>query len=276
VVAIGNDLTYQWRKNGTPLTNGGSTSGTTSAALTITGIAAGDAGNYDVVLTDTCGSTLTSNAVALTVLSNATLTLSSVFIEGYMTSATTMQPVMLNAVNAGGTVPGNPSPTATQCDYITVELHNSTPPHALAYTQQVILSTTGGATVNFPCAAVGGSYYIVIKGSNTIETWSAAPQTVGVAFSYNFDNATDAYGNNMATVFGVPAIYSGEMDDTNMNGFGDGVIDNIDFGVWLIDSNNFEEGYIRTDLNGDAVTDNIDFGLWLSNANNFVEILRPY
>ncbi|MBK8563116.1 MAG: BspA family leucine-rich repeat surface protein [Saprospiraceae bacterium] len=271
VVATGNDLTYQWRKNGTPLSNGGSTSGATSAALTITGIAAGDAGNYDVVLTDTCGSTLTSNAAGLTVTTNATLTLSNVFIEGYMTSATTMQPVMLNAVNAGGTVPGNPTPTATQCDYITVELHNSAPPHDLAYTQQVILSTTGGATVNFPCAAVGGSYYIVIKGSKTIETWSAAPQTVGVTYSYNFDNAADAYGNNMTTVFGVPAIYTGDIDDANANGFGDGEIEFQDYDAWSAD--NGSVGYLRSDMNGDGEVEFQDYDVFV--ANNGITAIVP-
>jgi hypothetical protein len=184
--------------------------------------------------------------------------------------------VHLNAVNAGGTVPGNPSPTATQCDYITVELRNAMAPYALVYSEQVILSTAGTAAVNFPtCAAIGTDYYIVIKGRNIVETWSASPQSAAYAYSYNFDNAADAFGGNINTVFGVPAIYSGDMDDVNMNGLGDGVVDNLDFDVWLVDSEAFTEGYIRTDLNGDAVTDNIDFALWLTNSINFVEVLKP-
>jgi parallel beta-helix repeat protein len=205
-----------------------------------------------------------------------TLNLSNLFIEGYMISATEMRPVHLNAVNAGGTVPGNPSPTATQCDYITVELRSDMAPYAVVYSQEVILSTTGTATVNFPtCAAIGTDYYIVIKGRNIVETWSASPQSAAYAYSYNFDNSADAFGSNMNTVFGVPAIYSGDMDDVNMNGLGDGVVDNADFDAWLIDSEAFTEGYIRTDLSGDAVTDNIDFAIWLTNSINFVEVLKP-
>jgi hypothetical protein len=53
---------YQWRKNAVPLTDGGSISGSTTATLTITPAAAADAGNYDVVLTNTCNSVTSAQA----------------------------------------------------------------------------------------------------------------------------------------------------------------------------------------------------------------------
>jgi hypothetical protein len=53
-------LSYQWRKGGTNIT------GATAATYTITGLVAGDAANYDVIVTGNCGS-VTSTAVALTV-----------------------------------------------------------------------------------------------------------------------------------------------------------------------------------------------------------------
>ncbi len=59
-------LGYQWRKGGTPLTDGGALSGTTTASLIITGAAAIHAGSYDVVVTNALG-TATSAAAALTV-----------------------------------------------------------------------------------------------------------------------------------------------------------------------------------------------------------------
>ncbi|MDP2136850.1 MAG: MBG domain-containing protein [Candidatus Didemnitutus sp.] len=59
-------LSYQWRKGGTPLTDGGALSGTTTASLLITGAAAIHAGSYDVVVTNALGSA-TSAAAALTV-----------------------------------------------------------------------------------------------------------------------------------------------------------------------------------------------------------------
>jgi hypothetical protein len=56
-------LTYQWKKNGSNVT--GNASATTST-LTLSGIAAGDAANYTVDVTGTCG-TVSSTAAALTI-----------------------------------------------------------------------------------------------------------------------------------------------------------------------------------------------------------------
>jgi hypothetical protein len=67
VAATGLALTYQWRKDGNPLSNGGNILGATSAALSITGVGAGDAASYDVQVTGTCGTTQTSSAATLTV-----------------------------------------------------------------------------------------------------------------------------------------------------------------------------------------------------------------
>jgi hypothetical protein len=59
-------LTYQWRKGGVPLSDGGSISGSHSGTLTIDPVSFGDAGSYDVLVTDSCGST-GSNSAALSV-----------------------------------------------------------------------------------------------------------------------------------------------------------------------------------------------------------------
>ncbi len=60
-------LTYRWRKDGTPLSNGGTISGATTDTLTINPTVAGDSGDYDVVVTDGFGQSLTSPAAVLTV-----------------------------------------------------------------------------------------------------------------------------------------------------------------------------------------------------------------
>jgi hypothetical protein len=59
-------ITYQWRKDTNNLIDAGPISGATTANLTINPIAFADAGNYDCVVTNPCGTT-TSNAAALTV-----------------------------------------------------------------------------------------------------------------------------------------------------------------------------------------------------------------
>jgi pectin methylesterase-like acyl-CoA thioesterase len=86
-------LTYQWRKNGTPITNGasgsGSTySGATTTSLTIGGLSASDDGSYDVVVTNPGGST-TSSATAFTSTSGATA------------PSIVANPVAVNAITGG-------------------------------------------------------------------------------------------------------------------------------------------------------------------------------
>ncbi len=66
VTAAGGNLSYQWRKDGNNLTDGGSIAGATSATLTITGAVAADAGSYDVVVSNVAGS-VTSAAATLTI-----------------------------------------------------------------------------------------------------------------------------------------------------------------------------------------------------------------
>jgi hypothetical protein len=59
-------LSYQWRLGGNNLSDGGNISGATTASLTINPATGGDAGSYDVVVTNACGSA-TSSAATLTV-----------------------------------------------------------------------------------------------------------------------------------------------------------------------------------------------------------------
>lgn len=59
-------LTFQWRKEGAPLADGGAISGATSATLLLTGVTALNGGSYDVVVTNSLGF-VTSALAALTV-----------------------------------------------------------------------------------------------------------------------------------------------------------------------------------------------------------------
>ena len=59
-------LGYQWRKDGVPLSDGGSISGTTTSVLIIDPAGISEQGSYDVVVTDLCTSVV-SNAANFTV-----------------------------------------------------------------------------------------------------------------------------------------------------------------------------------------------------------------
>ncbi|MEO7356988.1 MAG: FG-GAP-like repeat-containing protein, partial [Ignavibacteria bacterium] len=123
--------------------------------------------------------------------------------------------------------------------------------------------------------APNGTYYIVIKHRNTIETWSRSggePFVIGTTMSYGFTNIiTKAFGNNMKQVDALPvvfAIYSGDVNQ-------DGVVDGTDAALIDNDASNFDTGYLVTDLNGDEVIDGSDAAIADNNAANFVSIARP-
>ncbi len=56
-------ISYQWRQNGTNLTNGGNISGATSSNLVVNSVSLASEGNYNVVLTNINGSVTSSSAV---------------------------------------------------------------------------------------------------------------------------------------------------------------------------------------------------------------------
>jgi hypothetical protein len=55
-------LTYRWRRGGVPLTDGGNISGATTTTLTIAPVDFADAGDYDAVVGNACGSTTSATA----------------------------------------------------------------------------------------------------------------------------------------------------------------------------------------------------------------------
>ncbi|WP_073415475.1 T9SS sorting signal type C domain-containing protein [Flavobacterium defluvii] len=74
VAATGSGLTYSWRLGGTAVTNGGVISGQGTNTLTLTNPTAANAGSYTVVISDACSTSVTSNAVTVTVNPTPTLT----------------------------------------------------------------------------------------------------------------------------------------------------------------------------------------------------------
>jgi len=63
VGASGGSLTYQWKKYGVNISNGGNISGATSNALQISNVTVSDYGTYTCVVTGTCGSVTSNGAV---------------------------------------------------------------------------------------------------------------------------------------------------------------------------------------------------------------------
>ena len=155
-------------------------------------------------------------------------------------------------------------------DTVTIELHNSTSPFALVDSKSAYVTRNGYQTYEFTSVA-SGSYYIVIKHRNGLETWSAAPIAMNQGDNINYDFTTAssmAFGNNMVLKAGEYCIYSGDANQ-------DGVIDATDLGLIDNDAFSFVSGYVSTDCNGDNVIDLTDAGIADNNANNFVQVIKP-
>ncbi|MEP0847741.1 MAG: immunoglobulin domain-containing protein, partial [Phycisphaerae bacterium] len=66
------DYTFQWRRNGVPLTNDGRISGATTQGLLIDPVQLSDAGTYDCLATSAAGCETLSNSATLTVVAQCT------------------------------------------------------------------------------------------------------------------------------------------------------------------------------------------------------------
>jgi hypothetical protein len=212
--------------------------------------------------TYTTGGTYTATSGCHTEILNLTLSCTSVvnlklFIEGYYEGGGFMRSLKFNQ---DGVSP------LTEVETITVELLNASAPYAVAATTTAILQTNGDAVCNYPTSPTG-SFYIVVKTNNAVQTWSANPQNVDplVPLTYDYTNApAKAYGNNMKNLGGgVFGFYSGDINQ-------DEVIDGSDATDLDNDIFNSEFGARPTDLNGDGTVDGSDATYFINNAFNSI------
>jgi len=184
-------LSYRWRKGGVNLFDGGSISGAATAMLTINPTATGNAGSYDVVVTDGFGQTQTSTAASLTVNSTPapvagnngpvcvgqTLQLSASTISGAtyswsgpnsFTSGQQNPSIASATLAASGTysvsatVAGCVSPVAMTSAVV------NTAPSSTITAPSSVCSNSGGHGASVPDAGVGATYaWSITNGSIT-------------------------------------------------------------------------------------------------------------
>lgn len=159
----------------------------------------------------------------------------------------------------------------TMRDTVRIQLRNATSPYAVVDSAKAILdSATLTASVLF-LNAPNGSYYVVFKHRNSIETWSKTPQVYNTDASllYNFTSAqAQAFGDNLKLKGTKWVIFGGDVNQ-------DGAVDATDVQSIDNDASNFVSGYVRTDLNGDGFVDGSDFTIGDNNAANFVGKITP-
>lgn len=212
--------------------------------------------------TPLAGQCATTSALTITVGCSSTLNL-KLFIEGYYDTTTGAMSSVKN--NQDGVSP------LTDVEDLTVELHTATAPYGLVATTIGVLKTTGTLQAMFN-NVTNGSYYIVVKGINLLQTWSAAPQTLGaIPLSYDFSNAaSQAYGSNMIEMEpGVFAMYQGQL-------VVDDLVDQQDFTVWEGSYLSGDFGIQPSDLNGDGLVDQQDYTIWEGNYLVGVFAVYPF
>ena len=155
-------------------------------------------------------------------------------------------------------------------DTVTVELRNSTTPYSLVDQARIYLNSTGQGTGKFYNAVNGTPYYLVLKHRNAIETWSALPLTfTNGELSYDFTTGLNkAYGNNLKQIGTKWCIYGGDVNQ-------DGIVNNQDVMLVLMDNIMGITGYTPTDLNGDSYTEIKDLSLVFINNVFGIQQNRP-
>ena len=154
-------LTYVWKKDGSPLSNGSGVSGATTATLTITGTTAANNGSYTVDVIN-C-STVTSTATVLTVnpLPTATLTGTTSLCQNDASPSVTF-------TGAAGTAPYT----------FTYKLNGGT--------NQTVTTTSGNSvTVSAPTAVAGSFVYSLVSVQDSSSSACSQAQTGSAAVTVN-------------------------------------------------------------------------------------------
>jgi len=249
----------------TVVSNPASVSGTSATPVntTISSLAANTTYHFKVRGITAGGLTVLGNDMTFTTSAATRILNIKLFLEGLYAGSGTMN----KAQNASGDqFPGSVA------DLVTVELHNTVAPYGVAYQfSNADLNTDGTLSISALPSDVTGSYYLVIKHRNSIETWSALPVDFSSPGSLSYDfstSASKAFGNNMKQIGTDYVFFAG--DDNQ-----DGLVDSSDLIGTDNDVANFQIGYLSTDVNGDGLIDASDLILIDNNNAMFVGAMHP-
>jgi hypothetical protein len=159
-------------------------------------------------------------------------------------------------------------------DTVRAYLHSNVSPYNVLDSAISVIDSvtfTGAFTFNQP----SGTYYIVVKHRNSIETWSKSggePFVAASVMNYDFtDLSSKAFMSNMYQVDNSPVRFGIISGDVNQ----DGSIELSDITAAQNDVSNFVTGYVNTDVTGNSITELSDFVLIYNNASLICSVKKP-
>ena len=158
-------------------------------------------------------------------------------------------------------------------DKVVVELHNSSDYSLVEYICRYgDLDTSGNITISGIPGTFSGSYYITVKGRNSIETTTSQPVSFsGNPVTYNFTtSASQAYGNNLGNWngTGLYVIWGGDVNQ-------DGIVDSGDMNLVENASTAVITGYVAEDVNGDGIVDSGEMNIVENNSTAVIMTQIP-
>ncbi|MGA2554879.1 MAG: choice-of-anchor tandem repeat GloVer-containing protein, partial [Verrucomicrobiota bacterium] len=167
-------LGYQWRKNGTPLSNSGThITGATTEDLTLSGLTLGDAGSYTVVVKNNYGSITSTPPAVLIVVPPPTIT------KQPATPALIAQGQTLS-LSVGAT---NPPGVTLTWQWVANNIPLTDGPGN--YGETISGSATSNLVISTASAADSGNYYVAVSNAYTGVTSLLSRVTVGIAPNAN-------------------------------------------------------------------------------------------
>jgi hypothetical protein len=262
-----------WNTTGSPTIADSKTtdgSGTGAFTSTLGSLTAGTLYHVRAYATNSVG-TAYGNEVTFTTDKVFNLTL---FLEGLCRPISTFAGIMETAKDADAVTPHFGAGIA---DQVNIELRDGS--GALAYGPYTAnLNVNGSIAINTIPGAITGSYYIVVKNRNHVETWSSAPVDFSVAspVTFNFGSSlAQAYNNKpgndaMKLMGGVYVIWGGEANP-------DGIVDASDMSQVFNASKITLAGYNIQDVNGDGIVDASDMSLIFNNSKSPTrQVQKPF
>lgn len=158
-------------------------------------------------------------------------------------------------------------------DTLSICLAQPVSPWAVLFAAHALpLSTSGNISVPIP-SSFTGSYYVIIRHRQSIETWSKNPVSfAGSIINYNFTSAAgQAFGNNMKDLLGNGTVWGLFTGDLNHNGY----VELDDVNAVYTASRYSASGYMIEDIDGDGYVEIDDVNKVFINSKNGIGYITP-